>query len=229
MRQSKLRQMNQHQLSDLLHSGNFPEGAVTRHDVWQALTQLQNLAELSRLCRNCQVRTVPTSTSKYCYVTCQAQSYWHQPPPLQDDPHGNLRLAFHDAPTIHMLDFRHDYYGSRPEKRPVTHRWPTVQERFNELRDLILEQKGISPLGKKPSMGRIIGRTSANLAVALICEDVPGGYIGNELTHYRREQLMTELETTKLEKPVQLWATGILNYGQDIELHTISAWPQDSR
>ena len=231
MSRKQLLRLNRHQLFAIARGDEPAPAGATGHDVGEAMDRLQRMAEWHRLCRECHMR-LPRSDSawaKYCYVTCYAGLTWHPEDisPLDEDSHGNLRLAMETAPSIAVLQAISNEKESRdPNLKPW--RWPTAAKRYLELRQEILKRHP----GSAPARGRsrIIGRSKQGKAIALICEDVPGYYTPNRLTPRRVEEILEDARRRKLRLPVEIWATGTdgtASSTQEYELRPIAVWPQD--
>lgn len=190
----------------------------------QARRRLNTLAAALQLCLECHQRLPRSADTRYCYATCNSPMIRDDPTPLDPDPHGNLRLAIPEPPTIRLLArLDEDRNRARPD---AVLRWPTVAARFQDLTAFILEWHG-APATSRPN--RVIGRTGDRRPIALICEAVPAHYPFNTLTAERLEDILHEAWRHRLKPPAEIWATGTeLPPDPDTHrLHIISVWPQD--
>ena len=232
MSRKQLLRLNQHQLFAIALGDEPAPAGATGHDVGTAMDRLQRMAEFYRLCRQCHMRLPPSASAwaKYCYVTCYAGTTWYQEDmsPLDEDSHGNLRLAIETAPSIAVLEaMSNERANGNPNLQPW--RWPTAAKRYMELRQEILK----SHPGSVPARGRsrIIGRSTQGKAIALICEDVPGDYPRNRLTPRRVKEILEDARRRKLRLPVEIWAAGTdgaASSTQEYELRPTAVWPQDA-
>lgn len=97
------------------------------------------------------------------------------------------------------------------------------QDRFDQLRDFILEYHGAQPADG----ARVIGRTPEGLAVALICEDPPTQRQRDVLTQDKLHQLLEEARELGLGTPAAVWAAGCVAPREDrlYRLHHLAMWP----
>ena len=77
-----------------------------------------------------------------------------------------------------------------------------IKERFEELKEFILEWYGSEDAGGR----RVIGQTKSKRAVALICEDPPDSKMRDVLTFRKLSLILDEAEQMGLRKPVEIWA-----------------------
>ena len=85
-----------------------------------AIDQMTSLIDALRLCRKCTMRRPPKPNSRYCYVTCSADST-HRP--HDKDPDGTLRRVYDQPPTLAQLqkaqaDKERDENGTMPHTEP---------------------------------------------------------------------------------------------------------------
>ena len=79
-------------------------------------------------------------------------------------------------------------------------------QRFEELKEFVLGWHGAQEVPGK----RLIGRTPAGKAVALVWEDNPDTHVNkrNVLTFHRMEEILDEAVEAGLKKPAMIWAEG---------------------
>ena len=98
-----------------------------------------------------------------------------------------------------------------------------IKERFQELKDFILEWYGSQDAGGR----RVIGKTKPRRAVALVCEDPPGVPNRDVLTLRKLNAILDEALRMGLRKPVDIWAhANIAPISQDLYIfHQVAVWP----
>lgn len=101
-----------------------------------------------------------------------------------------------------------------------------IKERFEELKEFILEWYGSEDAGGK----RVIGQTGSKRAVALVCEDPPGARNRDALTTRKLNAILDEALAMGLRKPVEIWAdVNVAPISSELYIfHKIAIWPPEA-